>query len=159
MTDQRDITASVSFRADTAYVMSEPKSKAPAPVPAAPDPLAPLADELGEIDKILSPHRTRIARETALKSQLRERADTPPRPADAEIRIAGTRFDVILGARAMVKTIHIGKLVKAIGAKAFHAFARATLADVEAHAPDLPLGVITSDNSGFRSLKIFEKAA
>jgi hypothetical protein len=139
--------------------MASPKEKAPAVPPAAPDPLAALADELGEIDRTLAPFRTRIARETALKSQMRAAVEAAEVPSDVEVRVAGTRFDVILGPKALEKSIDFKGLAKRIGLKAYAAFAKCTLKDLETHAPGRQAEVVTSAQTGPRSLKIFERAA
>jgi hypothetical protein len=135
--------------------MASPKEKVPAVPPGAPDPLASLVDELGAIDKTLQPFRTLIAREEGLRKQIRSAHDGAIFPPDREIRVEGATYAVILSPRALVKSINIKSLIRAIGAKAFCAFASCTLGQLESNCPDLPVGIVTSANTGSRSLKIF----
>lgn len=132
-------------------------------VPEPQDPAAPLlakmVDELGEIETRLAPHRTYIAREEALRKQIRAGADSPEKPADGEIRVPGTKFDVLLGPRSVERTIDFRVLVKRIGAAAFAKFARCGLGDLEKNAPGNELACVRSGNTGSRPLKVFAKAA
>jgi len=133
------------------------------PVPATPDPmvalLAPMVDELGDIETRLAPHRSFIAREDALRKQIRAGADSPAKAAAAEIPVHGVRFDVILGPRALERAIDFKLLVKLLGAAAFSKFARCGLGDLEKHAPGMEIACVSSANTGARSLKVFAKAA
>ncbi len=61
------------------------------------DPLAVLADELGDIDRELAPWRAKIAREDAVRRTLRDQ-HRGNAPAET-ITIAGTRWTVILGCK------------------------------------------------------------
>jgi hypothetical protein len=132
-------------------------------VPAAPDPMTALlvrmVDELESIDKTLQPYRTYIAREDALRKQIRAGADSPAKAADAEIRVDGTSAFVILGPRALERAINFKLLVKKIGAAAFSKFAKCGLGDLERHAPGFEITCVSSAHTGSRPLKVFAKTA
>ncbi len=137
--------------------VSVPAAPQPDPMPAL---LAKMVDELGEIETRLAPHRTFIAREDALRKQIRTGADSPAKAADAEIRVDGTNAFVILGPKAFERAINFRELVKKIGAVAFSKFAKCGLGDLEkAVSADVQAGVVTAAHTGARSLKVFAKAA
>lgn len=117
----------------------------------------PLVDELGALEKEMAPHAQKLARIEALRKALRAACPV----ADAEPwSVTAKKFCVILGPKALERSIDFGELVKKIGAKAFAAFAKTTLKDLEAHvAPDVVASVVKSLNTGSRSLKTFERAA
>ena len=87
-----------------------------------PDPIPAIVDELGDLDKELSPFAAKIARGTE-------------------------------------RSVDIPALVKAIGAKVFAGIASISLKALEANvAPNVALDVVTSARTGFRTLKVMEKA-
>lgn len=115
-------------------------------------------DELGALEKEFAPLRPKLARIELLRASVRARFDASP--AAETFEAAGARFVVVVGARANQSTIDIAKLVKAIGAKAFTVFARATLTDLEKHVDcGVRADVVTMAQTGARSLKTFERGA
>lgn len=118
---------------------------------------APLADELGSLEREMAPHAQKLARIDALRKALRAACSAP---ADSEWTIEGSRFIAVLGARAMERAVDYKKLVKAIGAGVFAKFATCTLKALEEHAtPAIVAAVVTSDRTGSRTLKTFERGA
>jgi hypothetical protein len=116
--------------------------------------LACMVDELGQVEAALEPHRRLIAREDELRKIIRGHYEGAP--AGEPYEVLGEKYTVLLGAKAQVKTVNIAKLVKAIGTKAFIAFASVTIANVEKHAPGLDC--VTSERTGSRSVKVFRRA-
>src|ERR1035437_9800200 len=100
----------------------------------APAPYAALADELGALKKeyslLVAPFALKKPRMEAIEKLLR---DACPVAADAEWTVTGSRFHVILGPRAEYRIVSVLKLIKAIGQKAFNAFATVSLKDLESH--------------------------
>lgn len=128
----------------------------PAAVTPAPAPHAALIDELGDCDTRLAPLRTLIAREDALRKQLR--AIYADDATDGEIPVQGTRFTTVLGPRGNQTAINIVALVKRIRAAAFAKFAVTTLAALKENvAPDVYDAVTSSVATGPRSLKTYPK--
>ncbi len=129
----------------------------------APAPYAALADELGALKKelalLVAPFMLKKPRMEALEKQLREAC---PVAADAEWTVRGSRFDVILGPRAEFRIVCIGKLIKAIGQKAFNAFATVSLKDLESHpaiSADTLATIVQKNRIGPRTLKTVEKGS
>jgi hypothetical protein len=121
------------------------------------DPYASLVDELGGLEKELAPFAQQLARIELLKKTLR---GVCPASDDVEWSVSGARFIALLGPRALERKIDIKALVKAIGAPAFAKFASCTLKALEASVePAIAAGVISSDRTGSRSLKLFERRA
>lgn len=127
----------------------------------APTRLAALVDELGDLEKeyslLIAPFALKKPRMEALEAQLRAACTAS---ADAEWTVKGTRFDVILGKRADYRVINITKLIKAIGQKAFNAFATVSLKDLEAHpaiSADTLATIVHKERVGPRTLKTVEK--
>lgn len=130
-------------------------AKSPAPNFAA------LADELGQLKKehnlLLAPFALKKPRMEAIEKQLREAC---PVAADAEWTVKGTKFDVILGPRADTRIVNVLKLIKAIGQKAFNAFATVSLKDLESHpaiSADILASIVHKERVGPRTLKTVEK--
>lgn len=128
----------------------------PKPKPAQSD-FAPLADELGALEKEMAPHAQKLARIESLRKALREACTTP---ASEPWTVEGVRFIAMLGPRANERAIDLKKLVKAVGAAAFAKFAKCSLKDLEANvAPAVVAAVVSTGATGSRSLKTFERAA
>jgi hypothetical protein len=126
-------------------------------------PLADLVDELGALEKeyaiILAPFKMKLPRLEALRKELREAC---PVAKDKEWSIDGERFRVELSPRADWRIVDVAKLIKAIGQKAFNAFASVSLKDLEAHpavSADILRAVVTKDRIGPRTIKTFEKGS
>lgn len=144
--------------------MASPKTKqAPPSPPTPPAPAAPaspypkiaaMVDELGDIDRRLAPVRTLIAREEALRKNLR--AAHTDHTADQEVRAAGSRFYAILGPKAAQRSIDFVRLVKKIGAARFVKFATCSLEALEKHAPGAEAEFVTKANTGSRPIRIFD---
>ncbi len=121
------------------------------------DPLAVIADELGALEKEMSPHAQKLARIEQLRKALRAGCTAPAGEAST---INGEHFVAVLGVCAMERKINFSALVKQIGAGVFARFATCTLKDMEARvAPAIAAAVVTSANTGSRTLKTFERAA
>jgi hypothetical protein len=122
-----------------------------------PDPIALIVDELGDLDKELSPFAAKIARVEALRKALR--AEYLFQPADQNFLAEGARYVVAVGERGMERSVDIPALVKAIGAKVFCGIASITLKALDANvAPSTAMDCVTSARTGFRTLKVMEKA-
>lgn len=122
---------------------------------------AAIADELGTLKKeyalLIAPFALKKPRLEALEKQLREAC---PVAADAEWTVKGSHFDVILGPKADWRIVSVQKLIKAIGQKAFNAFATVSLKDLEAHpavSADTLATVVHKERIGPRTLKTVEK--
>lgn len=117
-----------------------------------------LADELGSIEAELAPFAFKIARLDQLRKAIRGHFDAMP--GDRSFEGFGQRFLVAIGQKAAVRTIDRTKLIKAIGPKAYAAFARTTLADLEANVGCAVVAeVVTAAYTGARSIKTFERGA
>ena len=127
----------------------------PKPAKAVSNEFAPLADELGALEKDMAPYAQKLARIDALRKALRAAC---PAKAEETWTITGTRFIAILGPRALERSIDLAKLVKVLGAKVFAGFATCTLKTLEEKvSPAVVASVVTSDATGSRSLKTFER--
>lgn len=131
------------------------------PAKSAPNSLALIADELGALEKeyavLIAPFKLKMPRLESLRKQLREAC---PVAKDKEWSIEGERFRVELGPRADWRIVDVAKLIKAIGQKAFNAFASVSLKDLETHpavSPDVMRAVVSKDRVGPRTIKTFEK--
>jgi hypothetical protein len=123
-----------------------------------PDPVsqfAPLADELGALEKEMAPHAQKLARIEALRKALRAACTAKD---GEQWTVTGNRFIAVLGPRANQRLVDFPRLVKKIGAVLYAKFASCTLKDLEQYvAPDVAAAVITESATGPRSLKTFEK--
>jgi hypothetical protein len=125
-----------------------------APTPALSE-FAPFADELGALEKEMAPYAQKLARIAALKKALR--AGCPNDPS-LPWSVEGVRFIAQLGACANERAIDLKALIKAIGLKAFAAFATTTLTALENNVgPAIVAAVVSTDATGSRSIKTFEK--
>lgn len=147
----------------------KPAVQAATPV-GAPDPLLSAAsdwcldsipsfvDELGDIDARLSPLRSLIAREQLLRSAIRDAHAANAAPG--EIRVAGARFDCVLGPRGNQTAIDLAKLVRLIKPSAFAKFATCTLAALKLNVADEDIALVVSVGpTGPRGLKVLPRAA
>jgi hypothetical protein len=116
---------------------------------------APLADELGALEKEMAPFAQKLARIDALRKALRAACTV----LDTEQwTVTGTRFIAVLGPRAQQRLVDVSRLVKEIGAVLYAKFATCTLKDLEERvAPDVVAAVVRTEATGSRSLKTFEK--
>lgn len=127
----------------------------PKPAKAPASQFAPLADELGALEKEMAPFAQKISRIEALRKALR--AGCPAKDAEPWT-VDGAHFVAVLGPRALERKCDFAALVKAIGAKAFAAFATCTLGALETNVtPAIVASVVDSKATGFRPLKTFEK--
>jgi hypothetical protein len=116
-----------------------------------------MADELGSLEKEMAPFAQKLARIEELRKALRAAC---PAPADIPWTCMGTKFVAMLGPQAMQRTISFGGVVKAIGAKAYAAFATCTLKALEENCePAVVAAVVSSGATGPRSLKTYEKGS
>lgn len=135
----------------------KPAVQAATPV-RAPDPLAPAVDELGDIDVRLAPLRSLIAREQLLRSAVRDAHAANAAPG--EIRVAGARFDCVLGPRGNQTAIDLAKLVRLIKPSAFAKFATCTLAALKLNVADENVALVTSVGpTGPRGLKVLPRSS
>jgi hypothetical protein len=103
----------------------------------------------------MAPHAQKLARIELLRKTLRSAC---PVEADQEWSVVGSRYTMLMGACANQRSISFGGLVKAIGAKAYAAFATCTLKSLEEHCtPAVIAAVVSSGATGPRTLKTFEK--
>jgi hypothetical protein len=131
-----------------------------AAVPVLPDPaavaLAAQVDELGAIGDRLAPLRALIAREEALRKTIRAAHEASP--ADREIEVLGTRYRAVLGPRGNQTAIDFPAVIKSIKAAAFAKFATCGIGTLaENVSPDLYSAVTSTDQTGPRSLKVYER--
>ncbi len=133
--------------------MPSPKAALPKP-----NPLAPLVDELGALERDLAPYAARIARVEMLRKAVRNAYATAH--AAETFEAAGAHFVALIGARALVRVIDFKALAKALGLAAYAKIATVTLAALEANAPCTVIAsVVTSEATGTRSLRIVERGA
>jgi hypothetical protein len=129
---------------------------------AAPEPtLAQLADELGTLKKewevLTAPFALKKPRLEALEKKFRALC---PAAENAEWRVQGARFEVVLSPRALWRSVDIPKLFKLVKAAAFLRIASVTLAALDAEcAPEVVTQVVSQRNSGPRTLRAYEKGA
>jgi hypothetical protein len=113
-------------------------------------------DELGALEKEFAPLRPKLARIEMLRKVIRAHFDASP-PA-SPFEASGARFICMIGPRAVERAINYKALIKAIGLKAFALIARVTLGALEEGVPcGVVAAVVTSDNTGARSIKTFER--
>ena len=116
---------------------------------------APLADELGFLEKEMAPHAQKLARIAALKKALRAACTAKD---TEQWTVDGSRFIAVLGPKANERLVDVGRLVKTIGAVLYAKFATCTLKDLELNVAPAVVAAVVSDNStGSRPLKTFEK--
>ena len=116
-----------------------------------------MADELGALERDMAPHQQKLARIEQLRKALRAACEVA---AAAEWKIEGARVVALLGAKANQSAVDYKKLVKTIGAPAFAKFATCTLGALENNVtPAIAASVVSSDRTGARPLKTFERGA
>lgn len=114
------------------------------------------ADELGALEKELAPVQLKLARVEALRKAIRAHFDASPPALSFEAR--GEHFVVMVGPRAVQRSINVAKLIKAIGLKLYAAIATVTLKNLEDNvACGVVAEVVSSAHTGARSLKTFER--
>lgn len=121
--------------------------------------LGSLADELGALEKEYAVAMAAWEAKLARMGQLRDalRAACPAQAAE-EWHVEGQRFGCTLSARAMVRTVHVAKLVRKIGARAFASIAGVTLGALQAKVdPETVAEVVTAERTGPRRIVTFEK--
>lgn len=105
----------------------------------------------------MAPHAAKLKRIELLRKSLRASCNAP---ATESWTVTGSKFIALLGPRAMERSIDFRELVKAVGAKAYAAFATCTLKSLEENAaPAIVARVVTSEATGTRPLECFEKDA
>jgi hypothetical protein len=117
---------------------------------------AELVDELGRIEQQLDPHRVAMLQEDRLRAQIRERFEKSS--ATDLFEVHGTEYTALIGARSIVSVVNNSKAYKALGQKRFTEIAKLTLTALERTKIDLA-GIITREQTGARSLRIFGRAA
>lgn len=139
-----------------------PKAKAallvhPPPFDFRAEQLAAEVDELGALERELTPLKPKLARADVLRKSIRSRFDADAAAASFEAR--GEKFIISVGPRAVERTIDLDKLWKLAGVATFRRIATVTLARLEAAglAPGVIPQVVTSDYTGSRTLKVLER--
>lgn len=119
--------------------------------------IAQTVDELGALEQRVLPYKADLARIEILRKALRVQYDDAPASETHEAK--GEYFVATLGPRAYLRSINPAKLIKAIGLKVYATFATCTLAALEANVDAVIVaGVVTSDYTGPRPIKTFERA-
>jgi hypothetical protein len=118
--------------------------------------LAPVVDEIGDLERELDPLKPKAARLDLLRKKIREAyADAP---AESEHTLEGSRFAIVVGPRGNQTIIDIPKLLKSVGVKLFARLATVTLKALESEcAPDVVETVCSVSRLGSRSLKVLAK--
>ena len=116
--------------------------------------LSAQVDELGQLESELAPLKNKIARAEMLRKTIRQafEQEDAAKPFEAK----GKRFTILLGPKAVQRSIDFKKLIKAIGLKKYAAIATCTLSALEQHHAECVPDVVTSDNTGARSFRVFE---
>lgn len=118
--------------------------------------LAAEVDELGALEKELAPLKPKLDRVELLRKSVRARYDASPAGECFEAK--GSRFVVMVGARANQSVIDHARLFKAIGAKLFQSLAKTTLKALEENVScAVRADVVSVQQIGARSLKTFER--
>lgn len=112
-------------------------------------------DELGALERELAPIQFKVARLEELRKAIRAHFENSPAAEPFEAK--GEKFVVLVGPRGNQSVIDLRKVIKAVGLKAFAAFATCSLKALEAHAPGISSSVVTTERTGPRSLKCFER--
>jgi hypothetical protein len=120
--------------------------------------IAQQIDELGALEQRLLPFLPDIKKMELLKQQIRSHFDASP--AAEAFQASGDKYTVMLGPKALTRSINPAKLIRAIGLKVYASISKVTLRDLEASvSKEIVAGVVTADNTGTRSLKIFARSA
>ncbi len=121
----------------------------------------PAVDELAALERDIAPFEAKFARAATLRSQLRRAyGDGDTHPANAEIRVEGTRAWAILGPRANASVIDYASLVRRIRAAAFCKFATCTLQSLARNVtPEIASAVVSVKQIGPRTLRTYSKEA
>lgn len=116
------------------------------------------ADELGALDRELTPYEPKIARREALRKAIR--AHYADAAAEQPFIAEGDRFVVHVGPRAQERSIDYVRLWKLTSVNVMRKIATVTLKALEAAVTCQTFeAVVSSAATGTRSLKIFEKGA
>jgi hypothetical protein len=114
--------------------------------------LAPLADELGELELELAPLKGKIARADAIRRVLREAyADLP---ANGSYQVYGQRYAAMIGPKGAQTTVNTQRLFNLIGAEKFLDLATVTVKNVERCPVEIRGQVVSVDMAGTRSLSV-----
>lgn len=120
--------------------------------------IAAQVDELGALEKEFAPLRPKLARIEELRKAIRGHFDQSP--AGEAFEASGDQFLVMVGARALERSISPSKLIAAIGLKKYATLATPTLKALEANVPaEIVAGVVSSAHTGARPLKTFERGS
>jgi hypothetical protein len=113
-------------------------------------------DELGALEREFAPLKFKIDRIDVLRRAIREHYAS--KPGDAVFMASGEKFCVSVGMKSRERTLHVGKLIKLIGARLFNSIATVTQKALEAEVPGAVIDECTTYAlTGFRGLKVFEK--
>jgi hypothetical protein len=136
--------------------MPAPKQK-PAAAKPAPNPLGPLVDELGALEKKAAPWKAKLARIETLRGLLR--ASAGDLAATATRTVTGEKYAALIGACQTVRTVDAAKLENLVYKQDFLSVCTVTLTALEAAkiAPEVVAQVVTSGPTGPRTLIVHEK--
>lgn len=113
-------------------------------------------DELGALERECAPYKPKFDRIAFLRDAVRAHFDASP-PAEP-FTASGDHYSVLVGPRAIERTIDPAKLIKAAGLKVYATLARITLKALEAGvSPAIAAGCVTSAATGARKLTTFPR--
>ena len=118
--------------------------------------LCTLADEIGALERELSPLKPKLARLEDLRRTLRAHHDSEP--ADAVCTVQGERYVVVLGERGWENSVNVLNLAKLITAKCALKLAKVTLTALDSSPfAQFRTQCVESEQTGARSIKVFER--
>jgi prefoldin subunit 5 len=115
-----------------------------------------MVDELGSLEKELSPFAGKIKRIDALRTSIRGEYAT--QPAGESFTVEGAKFAVAIGARGHQTIVDVKALYKAIRTAAFLEIVTVTQKALAAVGAGVAAAVTREEQTGPRTLKIFERA-
>jgi hypothetical protein len=133
------------------------KTKISTPAPADPQAkLREMVDELGSLEKELSPFSGKIKRVDALRASIR--GEYANHPAGEAYTVEGARFAVSIGARGHQTIVDVKALYKAIRTAAFLEIVTVTQKALATVGAGVAAACTKEEQTGPRTLKIFERA-
>lgn len=120
--------------------------------------LAAMADELGELEKEIEPHRPKFARVDVLRAAIR--AAFAKGDPGKRYQVDGETYTVLLGKAGNVSVVHKSELLKLVGPAKFSECASITLKALEDNFSADVLGAVVSlEAIGPRVLTVVAKSA
>jgi hypothetical protein len=113
-------------------------------------------DELGALERELMPYRAKLTRIDMLRAAIRTSYDNEDAAAGFEAR--GAKYVCMIGARAEKRVINVPALIKKVGLKFYSQLCAPTITALEAMcACDIVAAVVTSEQTGARSIRTFQR--